>query len=653
MNLEKKITPLLLALIIMLYGGLNAQIPSSRVILPPGYVVPYGIDNSMAIVSVGAFDNYTISFSAGFMETHVAVNRVNPLNFVATDNRIITGANYVYYTTNGGVSWSYSTVPTSQGDPVLASDSLGNLYLAYLNYGLVCQKSTNSGQSWNSPVMVVSNSNADKEWIACDQTNGQYKNNVYMAYFNIAAPQTVDFHRSTNNGVTWTGPYTMAPSVSTNPGPYILVDFSGKVYCFYTTSSGAAVRTSTDGGATFGSVMSASAYVEPGIINSTTGRHCVKSNIRTNGHPHAATDLTNGPYKGYVYICYASNPPGPDIANVYCARTTNGGTSWVMPIQVNDDATTNDQWMSSISVDDLGRVWMFWYDSRNDPSNILTEIYGAVSTDGGATFSPNFKISNQNFNPNVIKQYQGPDHYYIGDYVGISGRTMTFPVYSGQNNNLNDYTAYLPDYGVSFRKAVDSVNTNATSENWVRIPMMGPFLGTVNYSATVTPTPSSGTITFSWVPGSSKVLTGSHDSLKLRATVSSTVPYGTYTINVTGTEQGGPRTHTRAYTLIVANVVSRISNTTESPVSFNLYQNYPNPFNPGTMIEYYLPKNEVVTLKVYDIMGREVSTLVNTVYKKAGFYSEYFDAKNLASGIYYYKITAGSFNDIKKMSLIK
>jgi hypothetical protein len=89
-----------------------------------------------------------------------------------------------------------------------------------------------------------------------------------------------------------------------------------------------------------------------------------------------------------------------------------------------------------------------------------------------------------------------------------------------------------------------------------------------------------------------------------------------------------------------------------TPVSFVLYQNYPNPFNPITTISYYLPKDEHVLLKVYNLLGEEVYTLVNA-NEIAGEHSLNFDGYGLASGIYIYKITAGDFTDIKKMILIK
>jgi Secretion system C-terminal sorting domain len=91
----------------------------------------------------------------------------------------------------------------------------------------------------------------------------------------------------------------------------------------------------------------------------------------------------------------------------------------------------------------------------------------------------------------------------------------------------------------------------------------------------------------------------------------------------------------------------------DSPVkNFKLMQNYPNPFNPTTRISYVVALRSSVTLKVYNITGKEVATLVNEV-KNPGSYSVHFDGENLSSGVYFYKFTAGQFNSVKKMILIK
>jgi hypothetical protein len=88
------------------------------------------------------------------------------------------------------------------------------------------------------------------------------------------------------------------------------------------------------------------------------------------------------------------------------------------------------------------------------------------------------------------------------------------------------------------------------------------------------------------------------------------------------------------------------------PQSFDLQQNYPNPFNPSTKISWQLPVGSQATIKVYDIMGREVATLVNE-YKPAGKYETEFDAEALPSGVYFYQLIAGSYIKTKKMLLLK
>ncbi len=90
------------------------------------------------------------------------------------------------------------------------------------------------------------------------------------------------------------------------------------------------------------------------------------------------------------------------------------------------------------------------------------------------------------------------------------------------------------------------------------------------------------------------------------------------------------------------------------PTEYKLEQNYPNPFNPSTKISYQLPVSGNVTLKVFDVLGREVATLVDE-YRDAGSYNLEFRIENLelSSGIYFYQLKAGEFVETKKMLLIK
>jgi hypothetical protein len=98
------------------------------------------------------------------------------------------------------------------------------------------------------------------------------------------------------------------------------------------------------------------------------------------------------------------------------------------------------------------------------------------------------------------------------------------------------------------------------------------------------------------------------------------------------------------------------NNSQNFPGIFTLYQNYPNPFNPTTKIKYSIPVGTQhavsVQLKVYDILGREVATLVNK-QQQPGNYEVEFNASNFASGVYFYQLRAGNFISTKKMILLK
>jgi hypothetical protein len=100
------------------------------------------------------------------------------------------------------------------------------------------------------------------------------------------------------------------------------------------------------------------------------------------------------------------------------------------------------------------------------------------------------------------------------------------------------------------------------------------------------------------------------------------------------------------------NITSVENTSTEIPNSFSLEQNYPNPFNPSTSIQYSIGSSQFVKLKVFDVLGNEVATLVDE-YKPAGAYEIEFNAAGLPSGIYFYKLTTGINSKIKKMTLIK
>ena len=100
------------------------------------------------------------------------------------------------------------------------------------------------------------------------------------------------------------------------------------------------------------------------------------------------------------------------------------------------------------------------------------------------------------------------------------------------------------------------------------------------------------------------------------------------------------------------NLITNIKNDLISQKKYYLGNNYPNPFNPTTKIDYTIPENTFVSLRIFDITGREVTTLVNS-YQQSGLHSVTYNASNISSGLYLYTLNTGNYSETKRMVLIK
>jgi len=132
--------------------------------------------------------------------------------------------------------------------------------------------------------------------------------------------------------------------------------------------------------------------------------------------------------------------------------------------------------------------------------------------------------------------------------------------------------------------------------------------------------------------------------------VSSVVDYSTTEVNNVTLESAN--NYLNIDLVLAADGLTSIASDSKIVMDFALSQNYPNPFNPSTVINYQLPSNSFVTIKVYNVIGKEIATLVNE-YQQSGTYAKVFSASGLTSGVYFYMIKAGTFSATKKMILIK
>ncbi len=624
------------------------QIPQHlRSINPPSVYVPY------AVVTVNDYDNYIMGTT--YAEGHISINPLNPLQMLTAWN--ITTA----FRTQNGMDFFNATpgFPNSAGDPVTAVDSLGNVYYETMKSpitGCWVAKSTNFGQSWVYANVTAVSGN-DKNWITADMTAGPYTNYVYSI---MTSSGTASFWRSTNIGTSFAQTATLTPH--SLPGAMVCVGPNGNTSggCVYavTHSGSNAVGTytfflSTNGGASF---TTQSSVQWSNIIGTEISGRSTVSGMRTRPYPMIAADNSWGPYRGRLYCVYASNEPAGsgNKSDIFLRYSTDKGVTWSARVTVNDDPNTqnNFQFFPAIWNDQkTGTLYIKWYDTRNCPTSDSMDVYATYTTNGGQSFAPNQRITNQLFK--IKLSSSGSPPAYQGDYDAImSNGKVSVPTWTDfRYNNYTSMIAYFPDFAMKLNPTVDSLNStvgNITIQ--MQVPSVKLYTDTVIVSAAITPTPPTGNIAISFPSGNKLTTFPGNVPVKLLATGGVTA--GTYTLEVTAQGPNGTPVHKRSATIIVSPTVTGTGNITEVVNEFKLHQNYPNPFNPVTRIEYNLAKNTDVSLVIYNSLGKEVASF-NYPNQQAGKHFAMFNAGNLSSGVYFYKIKADGFTDTKSMILLK
>jgi len=614
----------------------------------------------MVVTGSDGYDNFDLGVD--FAEVHMSVNPTN--NFGSFGAYNINNGHW----SSDGNTWSFVSppFPNTAGDPWTAYDSLGNLYYITLNSsvsGTWVLKSTNNGQTWGAAVSGCTGN--DRETMAADQTNGPFTNYIYCG------ETPGNFARSTNGGASFTNTASLSNGL---PGFMMAVGAGptgisgGAVYVV--TSNGAfqaptyTVYRSTDGGASFTTQSTQSGWVN--VVGTIVGNRNSYQNMRLRPYPFVYADNSFGPNRGRFYIFYcANNPPGDgNKPDVYVRYSTDGGVTFSSPVTINDDGgIANAQFHPAAWCDkQTGRLYCQWMDTRNTPTADSAEMFASLSTNGGVTWQVNQKISTAKYRINCPTCGGGGIPAYQGDYnsIGSVGTISLMGWTDFRAGTFGSYFAYFPDFAMRIIPSTAGMNgSNDSVFTNVSIPSVKLYTDKVRFTTAVTPPPGAGTITVSLLNRTNgtlqDTLTTYPDSLRMRVKTAGGVPNGFYTVTVTGTGRTGgtnqPPVHKRTY-IVNVGFIGITQNNNEIPNKFYLYQNYPNPFNPSTKIRFDLPKNSFVKINVYDITGKVVQELVNSVFQ-AGSYSADFDASKYASGVYFYKIETADNVSIKKMILLK
>jgi hypothetical protein len=507
-----------------------------------------------SVITIGNWDNFSLGID--FAENNMAENPNQPKWYFTAYN-----TNTAHHTENG-IDWANVTPnfgTSTQGDPVVAYDSLGNLFYENMTGNITgCRvvASTNNGATWGTAVQAISGN--DKNWLACDQTSGPYANYVYSTMTNNGVG---NFTRSLDHGLTFNS--TFAPTTQSLPGMMVAVGPEGSIQggaVYVVTNGGGSFNAtytfyrSNDGGATF---TQRSSQQWANTVGSQVGGRNSVSNMRTRPYPMIAADNSYGPNRGKFYCVYASNdPPGATSkSDVWCRASSDGGATWTSAVRVNDDVNTQSfqQWHPAIWCDkETGKLYAMWMDTRDTPTNDSAFIYASYSTDGGATWVPNQRISNKKMKIDCGSCGGGGTPRYEGDYNGvISNKKGSMIGWTDfRNGNFASMTGYFPDFAMAIDHTSDTLYTSVDNTTFqVSIPEVKLYTDTVVVSATLSPAPSVGTITFEYPSGTT--MTSYPATLPVKLVLTGNVPAGNYNATFFATGPNGTPAHKRIATIKV------------------------------------------------------------------------------------------------------
>jgi len=463
------------------------------------------------------------------------------------------------------------------------------------------------------------------------------------------ANRRVGYSLSVDSGLTWSVPVildsSLIPGETRNSDPVVGVDSAGNFYIgvialdIVNSNGMLVVYKSTDGGFTFPLAYSATGSIGMG-----------------EDKEYITTDLVPGsPFYNTVYFTWTRFSSG---IRILCTKSTNGGVNWSTPVQVSDDVSQPQGSDPAVSLN--GQLNVVWLSNTGTSS-----IYYNKSTDGGNTFgtemiistgaSPSLPNGASTF-PSIAADISGgPRNGYLYTVFTDSRYGDPDVFLCRSTNNGNNWSApervnndgigngklqYWPWISVNDNGniAVIWYDTRNTSDNTIVEAYLARSndggLTFTNELLSTQPSPTS-------VPGGN-VRFGDYIC----------IDYWKNKIVPVWTDERAGSYNMEIYTALINTSVGITPSVNNVPDKFELLQNYPNPFNPTTNIKYQIPNNSYVLLKVFDIIGKEITTLVNEK-QSPGSYEVSFDGSNLPSGVYFYKIESSGFADTKKMILIK
>ncbi len=625
-------------------------------------LVPYDVGVASSINSV-YFINETTGFLCGdagvvYKSVNGGVNwtssnagisnvKLNSISFKDALNGVTVGNNgKVYITSNGGTSWNSETVSTANN--LLSARYFSDGIAVAGEYGTLMTKSGSSPWSY-----VNTRVNTDIRGIS-----GSGMNDIHVCGGG-------GFIRNNKNN----SPKFL--NFESNPMMANLVDifYYNSTTAYAVSSLNTAIIKTTNGGTSW--ELTAGATRTTTWVSKLTASSGIGNNLCMHPKDRDAMFVV---YGSTVYVSRNRAETWTSIATI-----TGGGQAhsfyvspvdtniWMVAITGSPDKvkrSTNygSTWTDIVSLNFSNYGQPLEMDQNNPSTFYFAPDNGGFwkSTDNGATFS---EISgNYPFRSpcDIIVMWDSSNVIFVGDGVTGSGNAIIFKSTNGGVNWTNMYTVASSETPALCNSVFDQ--SVAYSTEWGGSGYYKTTNYGVNWALTGT-TGSSGWGTDLCHEDPALVLKGTYGSPTYLTTNSGTsfvstslgggcgagiiVPERGYLVAM---QCSGLFKMNISYTVITD--INLNSSNSVIPESFNLYHNFPNPFNPATSIKFDIPNSGNVSLKVYDQLGNEINSLVDG-FKNAGTYSISFNASELPSGVYFYKLTSGNYSVGKKMLLLK
>lgn len=414
--------------------------------------------------------NILIDSTGAPQEPTITMDLKNPDHLVAGCN--IKNA---YGSNDGGYTWTkqvlYSTPQLRvSGDPCVITDTSGNFYYFFLAsnpsqwlYSIGMLKTSQPNGPWSNGIAIYPDGvhMHDKEWAVVDPAT----NNIYTTWTAFDAYGSSDpadktsimFSASFDQGQNWTTGIEInevmgncADNDNTVEGAVPTVGPNGEIYVSWAGPQGIVFDRSLDSGKTW---LANDIHVDPMPDGWTFD---IPGTFRCNGLPVTACDRSGGNYHGNIYINWSDQRNGTDDTDIWLSRSNDGGNTWQGPVRVNNDPPGKQQFFTWMTVDQVtGYIYCVFYDRRNY-SGQQTDVYMAVSKDGGQSFT-NFRISESPFYPY--------ETVFFGDYTNIvAHNNVVRPIWARlDQDKLSLWTAIIDSTSLFVDQQQKMTSPNFTS----------------------------------------------------------------------------------------------------------------------------------------------------------------------------------------------